>query len=944
MNPCEGFLDVLSFNGGGELEDKFTSIYWTMKKDLRTPQKKAAFNKVCSNLGKDAPAWVMHIIQIFCATSAITNSDNLVRFEVEGSVDRFIAYVLNYATVHQLTTVDETRPELESFRKIVSGVIRSQAAGSSHSSADSRNLDKLPPEREVNAASIEEYADDFDDEQQATAPPSRPRAPPVMKRQMSVKGMANNPATPVRQEDSSVYEEYEDDFEKNNHSSVFSDQGHAEIPYAGRVAEPVESSNEYADDFVGSALSLPGAGQNGGSVAEYADDFDGGNSEIVTPADTSPASMGRPDGSVGRDSASVNYGADFEGGNSTEELQVPRDAPAVQADNSVMNEYADDFDGGDITAAAEGVEDAHDEEGYFVVTAGAGMVPPGEPLTRDNSDATFMRILQAPVEMALLDRDDSETTFLKNFQNFEEQNKESFEGIDRSAMPVVDAAESDPSMSRHNSERSFLGEFDNFHYKFKSEFDDTAAANAEKNRNIAVQPSYEGDDGFGEFSAAVAVTTPKSMGASVPGLSRFNSERSGGMSSTHPAPLDHTDGLSAEGASVVSAKKLKKTISFVQNVEYNDEDLTIGSKRFEPDVIDAANETQEYKADLEDIIGNMYVNSYMNANTSNEKQILFVEQVVYEDDDLYIGSNEFVKAKNEKDNKAVAGGEKIGLRSGSPASRPPARSIPAVGKILPAKPIAGSTISSSKPAPLPSMKVKESSAASTSKRPVSAQSTRSDAPVPLSSHSILQDPETLKVIRNGIEFDMIVPKKQAPIPLVSNVRPLSSPSRRMESRSAAKKTTSILVRSSPIARPQTAPAPRQPTYTGNIKKPAERAGESNSSLSLQGHEDRFAIKVVRRAAQPLDTGLRRSKSPVKIGANEKAQPPCIDITKVRVRNADDLFELLRRKLGEAARMIGDADIMWRKRLEEALKTQQDYWMDGKVIRLCCLTYRRLMLQ
>ena len=92
-------------------------------------------------------------------------------------------------------------------------------------------------------------------------------------------------------------------------------------------------------------------------------------------------------------------------------------------------------------------------------------------------------------------------------------------------------------------------------------------------------------------------------------------------------------------------------------------------------------------------------------------------------------------------------------------------------------------------------------------------------------------------------------------------------------------------------------------------------------------EDRFAIKVVRRAAQPLDTGLRRSKSPTK---DSKEQPPIIDITKVRVRNADDLFELLRCKLSEAARMIEDSDLMWKKRLEDALKTQQDYWMDGKV--------------
>ena len=35
-------------------------------------------------------------------------------------------------------------------------------------------------------------------------------------------------------------------------------------------------------------------------------------------------------------------------------------------------------------------------------------------------------------------------------------------------------------------------------------------------------------------------------------------------------------------------------------------------------------------------------------------------------------------------------------------------------------------------------------------------------------------------------------------------------------------------------------------------------------------------------------------------------------------------------LGQTKAVIGDSDMMWRKRLEEALKTQQDYWMDGKV--------------
>lgn len=312
MNPCEGFIEVVSFHGGPEVVQGFLQVYSTMKSELRKEKKKTDFNKVCSSLGKGSPKWVTYIIQIFCATSATTSSENMVKIDISGSVDRFFTYVLNYATIHQLTSINETRIELENFRQSIAAAIQDRNVGSGTNSVDSFHSLPTKPRMQHGSGgkvaietepSIEEYVDDFDDEVEKTirSPPKRgsfagrpARPPSAMHRQMSSKDMGkpdiptlSPPAVTAEEEAESIYEDdYEEDFENNN-SSVFSvkaSNAPVKAPAVKQVDSTEEEYPEDFNDFNSSVASVSKPASNGGSniiyssvegsVAEYADDFD----------------------------------------------------------------------------------------------------------------------------------------------------------------------------------------------------------------------------------------------------------------------------------------------------------------------------------------------------------------------------------------------------------------------------------------------------------------------------------------------------------------------------------------------------------------------------------------------------------------------------------------------------------------------------------------------
>ena len=115
---CAGILDGLN-RSVKDVSVAFFAIYKVLKKDLTIGKPKTEFNKICSNLRKNNPDFGFGIIAIICATSAINSADGATRIDSEGMIDRFIAYIMNYATIHQLTNLAGIRSTLESFKESV---------------------------------------------------------------------------------------------------------------------------------------------------------------------------------------------------------------------------------------------------------------------------------------------------------------------------------------------------------------------------------------------------------------------------------------------------------------------------------------------------------------------------------------------------------------------------------------------------------------------------------------------------------------------------------------------------------------------------------------------------------------------------------------------------------------------------------------------------------
>jgi hypothetical protein len=687
MNPCEGFLEVVSFHGGPEVVFGFLNVYTIMKKDLKKGKKKSEFNKVCAAMGKGAPNWVTYIIQIFCMTSAVTSSDNLVKIDIDGCVDRFFAYVLNYATIHQLTSIKETRAELESFRLSVVSAMRDSTGGSGPDT-DARQTAPLSPSRTgaEAEASIEEYADDFSDagaavEQTITSPKrplsGRPRPVSAMHRQTSernVHALAPAPAQVVTVEEAEedIYEDdYEDDFE-NNTSSVFSNKD--KNKQSSKTVETVdrggsgslEQEQEYPEDdfesvasaphsdslagsLVGSGVgsgvgNVPNAGSLNESLAgEYADAIaiaqsGSGSGSGAPPAVIQTQTQTQPPPSAAQDSAGAQgqgsgqgsgsmgeYADDFvEGSDSEAEAPAPAESPSGRSDAtaraSAADEYADDFEEplpasvpasapAAVSAAAPApapvataaaaappstaLPEAGPEGGRDYI-AGQGLVPLDEPLTRNNSEATFLQHL---------------TNFNENNKDAQQAARSLLNGTDDDE-PAGGPGQGDTAgqgaLSRDSSSRagtdseaSFVKRFDQFESKHRESFDQTAAANMEKNRVIATLATdhdightatghTDGDTDergeYGDFAGdAVSLhtsNTQRSLGFTALGLPRMHSDRPGPARPAEDSVGEESSaGAWAGGGSWTggsgggpAAKKLKKTISFVEKIEYKDKD------------------------------------------------------------------------------------------------------------------------------------------------------------------------------------------------------------------------------------------------------------------------------------------------------------------------------------------------------------------------------------
>jgi hypothetical protein len=128
-NPCEGFLYALKHHFS-DTAISLVKIYSKFKKELSIGKNKAEFNKVCSHLKKHEPEWGFFIIQIICATSAISYGENLTRIDSEGLMERFVAYIMNFATVHNIQNLSDTRNSLENFRLHVNSLLRAQSTNS----------------------------------------------------------------------------------------------------------------------------------------------------------------------------------------------------------------------------------------------------------------------------------------------------------------------------------------------------------------------------------------------------------------------------------------------------------------------------------------------------------------------------------------------------------------------------------------------------------------------------------------------------------------------------------------------------------------------------------------------------------------------------------------------------------------------------------------------
>jgi hypothetical protein len=171
MSACAGILELLVDAEGIEaVASVFVDVFRAFRAELSGPlgRRKEDFNRICGELRREGPPWKFFVIQIFCATSAVPAPDG-VKIDLYGSTDRFVSYLLNYATVHMLESVSIIRKATDALKTSIKDKLSIRYVESEEGLVQSViELDSDSDEQ--SGGSAEEYGEDFDSNRSAPKP------------------------------------------------------------------------------------------------------------------------------------------------------------------------------------------------------------------------------------------------------------------------------------------------------------------------------------------------------------------------------------------------------------------------------------------------------------------------------------------------------------------------------------------------------------------------------------------------------------------------------------------------------------------------------------------------------------------------------------------------------------------------------------------------------
>jgi uncharacterized membrane protein YgcG len=226
MSACAGILELLVDAEGIEsVAGVFVDTFRAFRGELSGTRgrRKEDFNRICGELRKEGPPWKFFVIQLFCATSAVPAPDGL-KIDLYGSTDRFVSYLLNYATVHMIESISIIRKAtdtlkasikdklstryVESDEGFVQSVIELDSDSDSEKSAGSFEHESTAIG--VPTAEVADYDEDFDSVQSALGPSHR-KAVSLSEGPQSALGLPPQSGA-ANDEGSTIADDYSDDF------------------------------------------------------------------------------------------------------------------------------------------------------------------------------------------------------------------------------------------------------------------------------------------------------------------------------------------------------------------------------------------------------------------------------------------------------------------------------------------------------------------------------------------------------------------------------------------------------------------------------------------------------------------------------------------------------------------------------------------------------------
>lgn len=114
-SACAVLLKILN-DQPDEVPSCFCRVYSSLKDACTAPCKRADFNALSSELRSSEGALSRSVVQIISVTSVVNCSDERVKLNMDGCLDRFVSYVFNYAAIHMLSSLSEVRGRVDGFR------------------------------------------------------------------------------------------------------------------------------------------------------------------------------------------------------------------------------------------------------------------------------------------------------------------------------------------------------------------------------------------------------------------------------------------------------------------------------------------------------------------------------------------------------------------------------------------------------------------------------------------------------------------------------------------------------------------------------------------------------------------------------------------------------------------------------------------------------------